>query len=95
MKPDTHASLTIRAAYAGDTTALFRLATLDSAGVPNSPLLLAEVDGELRAALSLSDGSVIADPFYPTLGLLELLHTHAATTAPARAPRRGYRLRFA
>ena len=40
-----------------------RLAALDSAaGVPAGPLLLAEVDGELRAALSLSDGHVDRRP---------------------------------
>jgi hypothetical protein len=70
-----------------------RLASLNTAPVPDGPLLLAEVDGELRAALALADGSAIADPFHPTLGLLELLRTHATATAPARAPRRALRLR--
>jgi hypothetical protein len=86
MTPPT--SITIRRAYADDAATLLRLAALDSAEIPDGPLLLAEVDGELRAALSLGDGSAIADPFYPTLGLLELLRTHATITAPARAPRR-------
>jgi hypothetical protein len=95
MKSNPHASITIRGAYADDGSALFRLATLDSADVPDGPLLLAEVDGEMRAALSLSDGSAIADPFYPTLELLHLLRTHAAATAPVHAPRLRYRLRFA
>jgi hypothetical protein len=92
------ASITIRRAYADDASALARLAALDSAAVPDGPLLLAEVDGELRAALSLDDGSAIADPFYPTLGLLELLRTHATATMPAAAPRRvrrALRLRLA
>jgi hypothetical protein len=82
------ASITIRPAYADDETTLVRLAALDSASqVPRTPLLIAEVEGEPRAALSLSDGSAIADPFFPTLHLLHLLRTHAAATAPAR-PRR-------
>ena len=82
----TPAAITIRPAYADDQTALARLAVLDSAaGVPAAPLLLAEVDGELRAALSLADGSVIADPFFPTLHLVTLLRTHAAAVTDTRA----------
>ncbi|MDQ6775136.1 MAG: hypothetical protein M3071_02710, partial [Actinomycetota bacterium] len=58
------ASITIRPAYPDDERALARLAALDSAAAPpESPRVVAEVDGELRAALSLQDGSAIADPF--------------------------------
>jgi hypothetical protein len=89
------ASITIRSAYADDATALARLAALDSAAVPPAPLLLAEVDGELRAALSLTDRSVIADPFFPTLDLVSLLSLRGAGTARRRAPRRVLRPRFA
>jgi hypothetical protein len=71
--------ITIRHAYADDELTLARLAVLDSAAAPPPrPVLLAEVDGELRAALSLSDGGTIADPFFPTVDLLELLRVHAA-----------------
>ncbi|HEY2771394.1 MAG TPA: hypothetical protein VGI87_12535 [Solirubrobacteraceae bacterium] len=93
MQPPT--SITIRRGYADDSAGLFRLAALDSAEVPAGPLLLAEVDGELHAALSLADGSAIADPFHHTVGLLELLRTHAAATLPAPAARRALRLRIA
>jgi hypothetical protein len=91
------AEITIRPAYADDYRALLRLAALDSAdNPPPAPLIVAEVDGELRAALSRRDGSAIADPFHPTLHLLELLRAHAAATEPApRGVRRRYRLRFA
>ena len=79
-------SITIRPAYADDRGALFRLAALDSAaGVPAAPVLVAEVDEELRAALSLADGSVIADPFFPTQHLVRLLHAHAAAVGQTRA----------
>lgn len=82
-------SITIRPARAADAVALTRLAALDSAsGPPPAPLLLAEVDGALRAALSLSDGSSIADPFYPTVELLELLRVRAAGANGARRGRR-------
>ena len=45
--------ITIRPGYADDDQALHRLAALDSAAVPAQPLLVAELDGELSAALSL------------------------------------------
>jgi hypothetical protein len=81
-------SVTIRPAYADDQAALARLAALDSAaGVPAAPVLLAEVDDELRAALSLANGSVIADPFFPTQHLVRLLRAHAAAVAEPRARR--------
>ena len=79
--------ITIRRAYADDQLPLLRLAALDSAdSVPPTPLLIAEVDGQLRAALSLGDGSAIADPFVRTADLLELLQTRAR--ADATRPRR-------
>jgi hypothetical protein len=72
------AQITIRPGYADDYDALARLAALDSSpAVPPRPVLLVEVDGALRAALSLRDGSCIADPFFPTAGLLVLLRAHA------------------
>ena len=79
-------TITIRHATPDDDTELMRLAALDSAAAaPPLPLLLADVEGELRAALSLRDGSAIADPFFPTADLLELLRVHAATTPAVSA----------
>ena len=94
MSPQT-AQILIRPAYADDYPALERLASLDSAeAVPPRPLLLAEVDGTLRAALSMRDGSSIADPFFPTVGLLTLLAAHAKGDAESAGSRaRGPRLR--
>ena len=68
----------IRLACDEDAAGLRRLADLDSAGVPAGPVLVAEVDGELRAAVSLVDAVVIADPFSRTLALVELLGVRAA-----------------
>jgi len=77
--------ITIRPAYADDQLALLRLAALDSADAPpEHPLLLAEINGELRVALSLSDGSAIADPFFPTAGIVALLRSHARQTRITR-----------
>jgi len=78
LTPPITAPITIRVATADDHLALIGLAALDSAdAAPPGRLLLAEVDGELRAALSLDDGSAIADPFHPTLHILDLLRTRA------------------
>ena len=89
------AQIVLRPAYAtdDDERSLHRLAALDSApAAPAPPLLVAEVEGELKAALSLSDGCAIADPFYPSAGLVGLLRAHAdqagARDLRPRAPRR-------
>jgi hypothetical protein len=88
-------TIVIRPAYADDDVALHRVAALDSAVVPAAPLLLGEVDGELRAALSLKEGTVVADPFFPTLHLVELLRSHANGDHPVPSRRRGYGFRLA
>jgi hypothetical protein len=81
-------TIAIRQALPGDGPALSRLAALDSAPVPFGDVLLAEVDGSLRAALHVASGTAVADPFAPTAELVELLRLHAARTAPAAAPAR-------
>lgn len=82
MPPLTTPVITIRVAYADDGAALERLAALDSAdAVPPRPLWLAEVDGELRAAMSVPTRGVIADPFVPTLELVALLARHVDAVA--------------
>ncbi len=94
-------SVTIRTATSADRPALLRLAELDS--VPPSrrealdegganagaPTLIAEVDGELRAAFPLDGGPPIADPFHPTAKLVALLSDRVEglrAAAPAQAP---------
>ncbi|HEU0318566.1 MAG TPA: hypothetical protein VFR49_14620 [Solirubrobacteraceae bacterium] len=69
--------LTIRPAQADDSAGIRRLAALDSAPVPRGPLLLAEVDGRLLAAVTVPGGRVIADPFAETLSLVEVLRLAA------------------
>ncbi|HXD65473.1 MAG TPA: hypothetical protein VNV17_12695 [Solirubrobacteraceae bacterium] len=80
--------ITIRPGDAADQLALRRLAALDSAPVPAQPLLVAELDGELSAALSLHDGTSIADPFRPTAQIVALLRAHAAAATQAPRTRR-------
>jgi len=90
------APITIRLAHPDDTAALARLAALDSAGVPHEPVLLAEVGGEIRAALSLRSGSVVANPFHLTEDLVALLQARARPALwEERAPRARYRLGYA
>ncbi len=71
--------LVLRIADAADGPALHDLAELDSARLGPGPHLVAEVEGRLSAAVSLSDRRVIADPFAPTAGLVAVLLAKAAT----------------
>jgi hypothetical protein len=92
-------TIEVRPARPDDERALIRLAQLDSARVPAAPLLLAFADGELRAAISLTTSTVIADPFAHTARLVDVLRAQVAP--PQRRPvtlsqfgliGRGYRL---
>ena len=69
--------LTIRCAGPGDASALSHLAALDSSLIPAGELLLAELGGELAAALSIASGHVIADPFRRTAELVSILRLRA------------------
>jgi hypothetical protein len=76
--------ITIRPARPADAPALRKLAGFDSAAVPSVPVLIAEADGELRAAVSLHDGAAIAHPFHHTAWMVQLLHARAAQLRPRR-----------
>jgi hypothetical protein len=67
----------IRPSNDDDTTALLRLAQLDGARLPDGELLVAEVDGELRAALRIADSAYVADPFFASKELVGLLDVRA------------------
>ena len=75
--PSGTASLTLRFAGPADAEAIDRLAQLDSRRAPRGPVLVAEVGGELWAALSLDDHHAVADPFRPTGELVALLSERA------------------
>jgi hypothetical protein len=89
--PPAFDGVTLRPAFPDDAAAIARLAALDSRPIPSGPLLLAEIDGEPWAALSLQTGSAIADPFRPTSALLDLLRRRQAQLAAAREPVRALR----
>ena len=68
----------IRRLGGDDLAAVERLAQLDSRRAPEGPLLGAEIEGRLLAAISLSTGESIADPFSRTGELRALLELRAA-----------------
>jgi hypothetical protein len=83
---DDGLAFTIRFAYPDDDAALHRLAALDSLPVPAGPLLVAEVGGELWAAVSLRGAAAIADPFHHTAELVALLRERSERlTRPGRS----------
>jgi hypothetical protein len=84
----TDRTLTIRRADTSDAGALVRLAALDSASPPTGDALVAEVGGELWAAVELDSGAAIADPFRPSGELVDLLRLQASLGGRADGPQR-------
>ena len=80
-------SVTLRFGSPADEGPLARLAALDSSAPPAHPVLLAEVDGQLRAAIALTGGAVVADPFHPTADLIDLLRARTRQLEAARIRR--------
>src|SRR3978361_1996073 len=79
-------TIVIRLATLSDSRTLSNLSAPASPPPPAGPAMRAEVDGVVRAALDLADGSVAADPFVRTAEVVELLRLHARSTrAAARA----------
>jgi hypothetical protein len=67
----------LRVARADDARDLARLAELEDAAPLAGPALIAEENGAVAAALCLSTGRAVADPFLPSLHLVRLLRQHA------------------
>ena len=70
-------TVVIRWAAEADRGALADLAALDSARPLAGEALVALVDDEPWAAVSIDDGRVIADPFRPSADAAELLRIRA------------------
>jgi hypothetical protein len=89
-------TIVIRMAIGADAEDLRRLAELDSSHPLAGRVLVAEADGALRAATSLDDGRVVADPFVPSAGMAALLQTRSKLLrgpgTPSRDAGRGRRL---
>jgi hypothetical protein len=87
---DGHDSITIRMARFEDREALFRVAQRDSTRLPEGPLMVAAVGGEIRAAAAVETGDTIADPFHSTAELVSMLTVRIAELNGSSAPRRGH-----
>jgi hypothetical protein len=88
-------TVVIRTAGEHDREALERLAQLDGRrSRETSRILVAEVGGEVLAALPLDGGLPTADPFRPTAELVEMLKLRAAQLDPQDSTRLGVRDRL-
>ena len=91
--------IAIRMAGPDEAGVIACLAALESGRPLEGDVLVAVVDGKLVAAVSLSDGRVVADPFLPTKEARVLLETRAAQLVSwprrRRRPKRRFRPRFA
>jgi hypothetical protein len=103
VQPDASAQpqmpiVALRLAEPDEGSVVRRLADLDDAPPLDGRVLLAMIDGEAVAALSLSDGRVVANPFLHTeaaVGLLRLRARHLSVARPRRRLRTILRPRFA
>jgi len=80
-------TVAIRPATADDAATLERLAQLDSTTIPSGEKLLAIVDDTPVAAVAVSSGRAIADPFVPTADVVALLQVRAGRLNGMHAPR--------
>ena len=71
-----YGSVAVRLAQPGDEAAIRRVAALDNRAVPKGHVLVAEVDGEVIAAISVG-GVAVADPFRWTADVVALLEMRA------------------
>jgi hypothetical protein len=78
------ASYKTRMAVAEDAPNLRRLAALDSQSPLSGAVLMGEIDGVPAAAISLTSGRVVADPFRPTAELVASLRMRAAALTGER-----------
>lgn len=83
--------ITIRLATPADGGSLRRLAALDSSRALTGDVLVAEAGGTILAAIAVSNGEVVADPFERTAELVELLRLRAGRRGPQRARAPGRR----
>jgi hypothetical protein len=70
-------TMELRLAGAAETQVVRRLSALDDAPELEGQVLLALIEGEAVAALSLRDQRVVANPFVPTRDVVALLRLRA------------------
>ena len=81
---DDGSDVTVRLARLDDDRGLARLAVLSTAKPLEGHVLVAEVGGELWAAISLLDGWTLSDPFRATVTVRELLELRRRNIAAAQ-----------
>ena len=69
--------LTMRRATPEDAQALHALAIIDSSLPLSGDILVAQLDGAVVAAVSVTDDRAIADPFRPSADTVEILRLRA------------------
>jgi hypothetical protein len=79
--------IAVRLATADDQPTLDRLTALDSRELLAAPALIGELDNSAIAAISLSNGDVIADPFVPTTEIAQMLRLRARQLGGQPRPR--------
>ena len=67
----------VRRARAADASRIRTLAMLDDRRLTDGPYLVAEIAGEAIAAMSMSSGQVVSDPFRRTRDAEDLLRMRA------------------
>ena len=77
-KRHAYDSVSVRIAGDDDAAAIRRVAALDGKRVPMGEVLVAEADSKVIAALSIDDGSRVADPFSWTSDVVALMEMRAA-----------------
>lgn len=83
-RPSHEPVIALRVAHPEDNDDVLRLAQLDDAQPPAGPVMLALLDGDAVAALSLSDGRVVANPFVATEKVVALLRLRATQLSGER-----------
>ena len=78
-------AITIRHSTDRDTNSVLRLAALDDRPAPVGDTLVAEVDGQVWAAVGIDDGGAVADPFRPAGDVVWLLQVRAEQERLSRA----------
>lgn len=81
-------TISLKVATDADEAILETLSALDSKPALRAPAVVALVDGRPVAAASLSDDAIVADPFLPSAGVVELLQARVAASAATGRPRR-------
>jgi hypothetical protein len=83
---NTAEAASLRLSHTSDDPAIEQLAALEGRTRTRGRHLLAEVGGEIVAALPIAGGEPVADPFRRTAHLLPMMRSRAAQLSETRRP---------